>query len=77
MSYYNYHAEIKKLILSGKLVGYRFADDYNGIKPALVLYFSGHRPMPVRSYRWEEYIPYLMMQSDKIEEIKEEKPSKK
>lgn len=77
MSYYNYHAEIKKLILSGKLVGYKFVDDYNGIKPALVLYFSGHRPMPVRSYRWEEYIPYLMMQSDKIEEIEEEKPPKK
>ena len=77
MSYYNYHAEIKKLILSGKLVGYKFVDDYNGIKPALVLYFNDHRPMPIRSYRWEEYIPYLMMQSDKIEEIKEEKPSKK
>lgn len=68
--YYNYHAEIKKLILSGRLIGYQFVDDYNGIRPALVLYFSGHRPMPIRSYRWEEYIPLLVMQSDKIKEIK-------
>lgn len=72
MSYYNYHAEIKKLIMSGRLVGYRFVDNYNGIKPALVLYFSNHRPMPIRSYRWEEYIPYLIMHSDKIIEIKKE-----
>lgn len=70
MAYYNYHAEIKKLILSGRLIGYQFVDDYNGIRPALVLYFSGHRPMPIRSYRWEEYLPLLVMQSDKIKEIK-------
>ena len=68
MSYYNYHAQIKKLILSGKLTGYKFVDDYNGIRPALVLYFSNHRPMPVRSYKWQEYIPLLMMFSDKIKE---------
>ena len=70
MAYYNYHAEIKKLILSGRLIGYQFVDDYNGIRPALVLYFSDHRPMPIRSYRWEEYLPLLVMQSDKIKEIK-------
>lgn len=67
MRYYNYHAQIKKLILSGKLIGYRFVDDYNGIKPALVLYFKDHRPMPLRSYRWEEYMPFLMNLNDKIE----------
>ena len=70
MAYYNYHAEIKKLILSGRLIGYQFVDDYNGIRPALVLYFSHHHPMPIRSYRWEEYLPLLVMQSDKIKEIK-------
>lgn len=68
MGYYNYHAQIKKLILSGKLTGYKFVDDYNGIRPALVLYFSNHRPMPVRSYKWQEYMPLLMMFSDKIKE---------
>ncbi len=68
MKYFNYHAKVKKLILSGKLTGYRFVDNYNGICPALVLYFDNHRPMPIRSYRWEEYVPYLMMLSDKIKE---------
>lgn len=67
MRYYNYHAQIKKLILSGQLTGYKFVDDYNGIKPALVLYFKNHRPMPVRSYRWGKYLNYLMMMADKIE----------
>ncbi len=68
MKYYNYHAQIKKLILSGRLIGYKFVDDYNGIRPALVLYFEDHRPMPIRNYRWEEYLPYIMTLSDKIEE---------
>ncbi len=70
MAYFNYHAKIKKLILSGKLVSYQFVDDYHGIKPALVLYFKDNSPMPVRDYRWEEYIPYLMMLEDKIEDKK-------
>ena len=64
MSYYNYHAKIKKLIMEGELEGYKFVDDYHGIRPALVLYFKNNRPMPIRDYRWEEYIPLLMMQND-------------
>ena len=63
--YYNYHAHIKKLIFEGKLRGYEFMDDYNGIRPALVLYFDGHRPMPVRDYMWEEYLPYIMLIGEK------------
>ena len=51
MSYFNYHAKVKKLILSGLLERYEFVDDYNGIKPALVLYFKDNPPMPIRSYR--------------------------
>jgi len=58
--YYNYHAQIKKMILEGRLIGYKFEDEYNGIKPALVLYFDNHKPMPVIDYRREEYIPYLI-----------------
>ena len=57
---YNYHAMVRKLILEGRLVGYEFVDDYNGISPALVLYFDGHRPMPIRDYMWEKYLPYLI-----------------
>lgn len=67
MKYFNYHAKIKKLILDGQLIDYQFFDEYNGIKPALVLYFKNNRPMPIRDYRWEEYIPLLMMQTNLIE----------
>ena len=48
------------MILEGKLTGYKFMDEYNGISPALVLYFEGHRPMPIRDYMWSRYIPYLV-----------------
>ena len=65
MPYFNYHAKIKKLILNGQLERYQFFD-----KPALVLYFKNNPPMPIRSYRWEEYIPYLMMLSEKIDDKK-------
>ena len=70
MSYFNYHAKVKKLILSGLLERYEFVDDYNGIKPALVLYFKDNPPMPIRSYRWEEYLPFLQMFGDKRENEK-------
>lgn len=58
--YYNYHAQVKKLLLEGRLTGYEFLDEYNGIRPCLVLYFSNHRPMPIRKHRWEEYLIYLI-----------------
>lgn len=57
--YFNYHAIVKKRILQGDLVGYEFMEEYNGISPALVLYFKHSPPMPIRDYRWEEYIPLL------------------
>lgn len=53
--YYNYHAKIKKMIEKGELEKYEVVEDYNGISPALVLFFKNHRPMPVRIYRFEEY----------------------
>lgn len=59
--YFNYHAKVKRLILQGELLGYEFLDEYNGISPALVLYFKHSPPMPIRSYRWEEYVPLLEM----------------
>lgn len=54
--YYNYHAKAKKLIADGHLIDYDIVDQWNGIKPALVLYFDNHKPMPIRSYRWDEYL---------------------
>ena len=70
MSYYNYHAKVKKLILSGLLERYEFVDEYNGIKPALVLYFRDNPLMPIRSHRWEEYLPFLQVIADKRENEK-------
>ena len=61
MSYYNYHATAKRLIAEGKLIGYYFTDNHNGISPALVLCFDDYRHpvMPIRRHRWEEYLPLL------------------
>ena len=59
MNYFNYHAKAKRLIKDGHLVGYEFVDNWNGIKPALVLYFDEANPMPIREYRWLEYLPLL------------------
>lgn len=59
MSYFNYHAKAKKLIKEGFLTRYEFVDNWNGIKPALVLYFENSNPMPIREYRWQEYLSLI------------------
>ena len=53
--YFNYHAKIKRLIASGDLVSAELVKEYNGISPALVLFFMSNKPMPVREHRFEEY----------------------
>ena len=58
--YYNYHAQAKRKIMEGKLSSYKFVDEYNGIAPALVLYFVDSKPMPIRDYMWEEYLSLLI-----------------
>lgn len=62
MGYFNYHATAKNLIKKGKLTGYCFTENYNGIKPALVLFFNDdkHPIMPIRKDRWEEYVSIIM-----------------
>lgn len=61
MAYFSYHATAKGLIAAGKLIGYYFAERYHAISPALVLLFDDvkHPIMPVREYRWPEYLPLL------------------
>lgn len=54
--YYNYHAKAKKLIADDHLVKMEIVEKLNAISPALVLYFDNHKPMPIRKYRWDEYI---------------------
>ena len=61
MPYFNYHATAKRLIAEGRLIGYRFVENYRSISPALLLFFDDqrHPVMPIRAERWEEYENYL------------------
>ena len=61
MIYFNYHACVKKLLSQNKLYGWYFADEYNGIRPALILLFHdiAHPIMPVRAHRWKDYLDLL------------------
>lgn len=59
MGYFNYHAKAKGLIAEGHLVDYKIVDNWNGIKPALVLYFDNNKPIPIREYRFDEYMELL------------------
>ncbi|MBE5750354.1 MAG: thermostable hemolysin delta-VPH [Clostridiales bacterium] len=61
MPYFNYHATAKTLIKKGKLLGYYFTEKYNAISPALVLLFDDktHPVMPIREYRFSEYLDIL------------------
>ena len=59
MGYFNYHAKAKNLIKSGHLIDYKIVDNWNNISPALVLFFDNNKPMPIRDYRFAEYIELL------------------
>ena len=64
--YFNYHAKLKKLIVDGHLVRFETLENYNGISPALVLYFDNAPPMPVREHKWEEYFKLIDKASGKV-----------
>lgn len=57
--YFNYHARIKRKINEGLLLRYEMAEEYNGIAPALVLYFCDGTVYPVRESRFLEYLELL------------------
>lgn len=59
MSYYNYHATIKHLLKTDHCIGASIFKEYHHISPALVFYFDNHHPMPVRKYKWSEYLPII------------------
>lgn len=59
MSYFNYHAKAKNLIEAGHLTDYEIVPNWNGICPALVLYFDNNRPMPIREHKFDEYMMIL------------------
>jgi hypothetical protein len=59
MGYFNYHAKAKNLIEAGHLTKFEIVKNWNGISPALVLYFDNSKPMPIREYRFDEYFNIL------------------
>ena len=60
MGYFNYHAKIKNKIKNGELEKFEITDEYNGIKPALVLYFDDGKVFPIREHRFDEYLKLLL-----------------
>lgn len=64
--YYNYHAVAKRLIENGHTIGASFFNRYHHISPALVIYFDNHKPIPIREYMWDNYIPLLEQKNVKI-----------
>ena len=69
MAYFNYHGKAKKLIKEGHFINYEIVDNWNGIRPALVLYFDNNKPMPIREYKWDEY--FKLFNRDKESEVSE------
>ena len=59
MPYFNYHAKAQNLIKSGHLIRFEFADKWNSIAPALVLYFDNNKPMPIRAHKFDEYMQLI------------------
>jgi len=59
MGYFNYHAKAKNLIKQGHCTKAEILEKHNQISPALVLFFDNNPPMPIRQYRWFEYLTIL------------------
>ena len=57
--YYNYHGVAKRLIREGKLLEFRKVARWGNIAPAFVLFFDGHKPMPIREERVPEYVEVI------------------
>lgn len=69
MPYYNYHAIAKRLIENNHLIAVSIFPEYKNIRPAMVLYFDNHRPIPIREYMWDDYLDKI--HNKKIEIINE------
>lgn len=57
--YFNYHSKVKKIINEDQITKIEILSEYNGIKPAMLIHFKNHPPMPIREHKWDEYIAYL------------------
>ncbi|MFT5778627.1 MAG: hypothetical protein ACI837_001583 [Crocinitomicaceae bacterium] len=53
---YPYHNRIKERIRNMEFVRYEYVEEYNGISPCLLVYFSTEpRVRPIREHRFKEY----------------------
>ena len=59
MTYFNYHAKAKRLIINGTCISASIFSNYRNIRPALVLYFENNIPIPIRDYMWKDYVELL------------------
>ena len=59
MAYFNYHAKVKRLIKDKCCFCCSIFSNYHNIKPAMVFYFTNNKPMPIREYMWNEYLPLI------------------
>ena len=59
MTYFNYHAKAKNLIKNGHCIAVTIFKTYHHISPALVLYFENNKPIPIREYMWNDYLPLI------------------
>lgn len=57
--YFNYHAKAKRLIKELNLIDYQIVEEYNKIKPCLILLFKNHPPMPIREHKFNEYLDLI------------------
>lgn len=54
--YHNYHGTIKQRIANGELTGFEYVEEYNKIKPCLLLYFKTFPYVkPIRQHRFSSY----------------------
>lgn len=68
--YFNYHAKIKKLITENHLIDVLYAANFNNISPAIIFFFDNHKPMPIREYRFKEYLDFLAVASKNNKQYK-------
>ena len=66
MAYFNYHAKAQGLIKTGHCMKAEIVEKYRDISPAQILYFDNHIQMPVRPYRFDEYLELLELNGVKV-----------
>ena len=63
--YFNYHAKAKKKIREGKCTGFKIVEHYHNISPCLLLFFDDDSVMPIRKYKFDDYLFLLFSQNIK------------